>query len=165
MNFSVNLNIVGKKFEVLKDGLARWKWPETTDKSHLSKKTSEHKNHALYSPPNMWADSVSSIWESFTTNLDANRTKVATATTSNRFEIFRLISAKAETYEEPLPRMKLTPTKYQAPLSSLSHSEATWRELLLGGEDGPWRKALEHQVHTERAKKDKARAFPQARRY
>eukprot|EP00579_Thalassiosira_antarctica_P013682 CAMPEP_0201940868 /NCGR_PEP_ID=MMETSP0903-20130614/45991_1 /ASSEMBLY_ACC=CAM_ASM_000552 /TAXON_ID=420261 /ORGANISM="Thalassiosira antarctica, Strain CCMP982" /LENGTH=345 /DNA_ID=CAMNT_0048482781 /DNA_START=30 /DNA_END=1067 /DNA_ORIENTATION=- len=147
---------LGKDFARMKNDLKRWAWPKTSDMNHLSK-TTEVRNQAEYSPsiPDGQEDTVSSIWKSFGTNLDAREGSFTAP--KKRLDVFHSIMEKTESSFEAIPpRIELLFSKTSKPRKTFSHSEATWRELLLGeGENMPWKKVIES--HVANSKRNAAR--------
>ena len=158
-------------FAGMKDNLWRWAWPRTSDTNHLSSAT-EVRNRASYSPANVFSRDgeeedrgvavVPAIWRSFMTNLgDAPEGSSAAAATAaipdeKRLRAFRSIAESDDSsFNDFFPRFECLlankkpydETSSSSSLSSLSHSEATWRELLLGEEEeeggGLWRRAID----------------------
>ena len=139
------LSKLAEDFRRMKNDLERWAWPKTTDTSHLSK-PKEHQNQTAYHPNE--ATEASAIWSSFVKNINHNPDENGircNAPAKKRLSVFLSIEASSQSPNAaailPIIR-RIDSTPVHAPLS---HSEATWRELLIGNgdEDGPWKKAIE----------------------
>lgn len=161
---SLKLGSLRTDYVRLRKGLERWAWPETSDFSHFSKPP-ETRNQMVYVPASVHETgtpeyAVSAMYKSFKTNLDAVRAGFAAAANAvpkNRLGVFRSLPERPKA-AAVLPRIKpVDAAKSSSAFPGLSHSEATWRELLLG-EDGPWKKALE--FHAETSERNAARASP-----
>jgi hypothetical protein len=136
---------LAEDFRRMKNDLERWAWPKTTDTSHFSK-PKEHQNQTAYHPKE--ATEASAIWSSFVMNINHNPDDNDiryNALTKKRLSVFLSIEelSKSPDAAAILPRIRRVDTKPDN--APLSHSEATWRELLIGNgdEDGPWKKAIE----------------------
>ena len=143
-------------FYRMKIDLERWAWTKTSDTSHFSKKV-EKLNQAVYKAQD--ATEASVIWSSFVTNI--NDTGISSnAITKRRLSIFVSIEEKAKadkkkaesSVHEILPCIKCADAKSR---HALSHSEATWRELLRGEGTGDWKKSVDYYL-----KRDAARSSP-----
>lgn len=130
----------------MKIDLERWAWPKTSDLSHFSKDT-ELLNQAIYKPKEGTEASI--IWGSFVTNTKIMKDTSMVGSndvTKKRLPVF--ISIVEENAKSPdaavLPHIKFADVKSNH--APLSHSKITWRELLLGhdGEDGSWKKSIDH---------------------
>jgi hypothetical protein len=140
---------LGEDFDRMKIDLERWAWTKTSDTSHFSKKV-EKLNQAIYKA--QYATEASAMWSSFVTNI--NDTGISSnANTKMRLSVFVLIEEKAKSpVDAILPRIKCAGAKSR---HTLSHSEATWRELLRGEGTDDWKKFVDYYL-----KRDAARSSP-----
>lgn len=136
---------LGGDFNRMKIDLERWAWPKTSDLSHFSKDT-ELLNQAIYKPKEGTEASI--IWGSFVTNMKAMKKDTSMGSNDvakKRLPVFISIEENAKSPDAAvLPRIKFADVKSNH--APLSHSEMTWRELLLGedGGDGSWKKSIDH---------------------
>ncbi len=146
---------LGEDFDRLKIDLERWAWTKTSDTSHFSKKV-EKLNQAMYKAQE--ATEASTIWSSFVTNI--NDTGISSnAVTRRRLSVFVSIEEKAKSpVDAILPRIKCADAKSRH--APFSHSEATWRELLLGEGTDDWKKFVAYYL-----KRDAARSSPMSHTY
>ena len=128
-------------------------WSKTSDVNHFSK-TKEEQNQTLYSPSPA-ADSckgaiTSSIWSSFVVNINNDNTGDDSVRTSKtRLPFFvKMETGWEDTDEDDLPFIE--PAEASLGIS-ISLSESTWREVLLGEGDA-WEKTIRSHKENERSK-------------
>jgi hypothetical protein len=117
----------------------RWLWPVHGNKHEIFSKINEERNATEYEPrfDDSSKYSLSSMWTNFAHEMHHESKGEGT---KGRLDVFRSLSTKAKDNHEKLPHIKNSFTNNSA--KNNSNSEKTWKELLLGDDDGAYKKAM-----------------------
>ena len=148
------------QFKCMCNYLDHWVWPRTANRNLFSSGIKAEVKQARYCPlpkkkdkgtGKSWGD-VSAIWEPFLAALAADPAEQVSIAPRRRLEVFRSMPVEMKwlnTERADLPRIKHHTPKCN--FHDLPNSEATWRELIVGGVDGgQWEMTIKDHIASKR---------------
>jgi hypothetical protein len=134
-----NIDALKTDFVRLQESGKKWLWLVHGNKHEIFNKIYEERNFTEYEPPFDHSSrySLSSVWTNFAHEMHQESKGEGK---KGRLDVFCSLSTKAKDNREKVPHIKNTFTNNGA--KNISNSEKTWKELILGDDDGAYKKAM-----------------------